>query len=101
MGEPERIFERFHKEDPRRERVRAKQVELVRGYKHLALKVHESGEDTCSCVEWVAEMADMIEALHKRIDVLDPDSEVYSQHLQELVALEESKRKLLQDEQAL
>ncbi len=58
----------------------------------------------------VQELADRLEVwrlereisgLRPQLDVLDPDSEVYSQHLQELVALEESKRKLLQDEQAL
>ena len=39
--------------------------------------------------------------LRPGLEALDPESEVYSQHLQELVALEESKRKLLQDEQAV
>lgn len=42
-----------------------------------------------------------IAGLRPDLESLDPDSQVYSQHLQELLALEESKRKLLQHEQAI
>jgi len=61
-----------------RERARSRQVELVRGMKSLAsqhaVDAETGKDDGCSCSEWVVEMADMIEELHKRIDVLDPDS---------------------------
>ncbi len=72
-------FVRFREGDPVREESRAKELELARAMKVLA--EHHFGpdgkpknDDWCSCVDHVLDLVAMIEELHKRIDVLDPDS---------------------------
>lgn len=69
-------FVRYTQGDPIREESRANELELARGMKVLA--EHHYGpdgkpkkDDWCSCVDNVIELVDMVEELHKRIDVLD------------------------------
>lgn len=73
MGEERRDFHRFRPDDPMRIEWRARQVDRVRAYGRLSKDSHTEDEN-CSCQDFVSEMVTMIEDLHKKIDVLDPDS---------------------------
>lgn len=78
MVEENRYFHRFTPGDPMRIEWRARQVERVRAYGEMARKVHSDPDripaEQCSCQEYIYDMVKIIEDLHKKIDVLDPDS---------------------------